>query len=255
MRDFSTDKYKALLQALCSAGYTFAPLCEFAKAQSRTICLRHDVDARPGNSLEIARVESAQNIRSTYYFRAVPQSWDERVIRQIAALGHEIGYHYESLTTCNGDLDAAYDDFCGNLAKLREIVPVQTICMHGSPRSRFDSKDLWTRFDYKSLGLIAEPYLDTDWEHTFYLTDTGRCWDGYNVSLRDKIEHWQDVWTARGLVFHSTDDLIRGAVNLPDRVMITTHPQRWSDGIVEWSKELVSQKLKNIIKSRLVNRR
>ena len=125
-----------------------------------------------------------------YYFRAVPESWDEDIIKLIALLGHEIGYHYESLTTCNGDVDAAYKDFCTNLERLRKIVPVRSICMHGSPRSPFDSKDIWKKYDYHKLGIENEPYLDTDFSKVFYLTDTGRRWDGYKVSVRDKIPQY-----------------------------------------------------------------
>jgi hypothetical protein len=64
------------------------------------------------------------------------------VIKEIHDLGHEIGYHYENLTTCMGNMEAAIDDFQRNLEKLRKIAPVSTICMHGSPRSRWDSRDL-----------------------------------------------------------------------------------------------------------------
>ena len=84
----------------------------------------------------------------------------------------------------------------------------------------------------------------------FYLTDTGRCWDGYKVSVRDKIPVYQDEWNAQGLVYHSTQDIIRAAKQdkLPQRIMITTHPQRWTNSPVAWLKELLVQSLKNIIK-------
>jgi len=212
------------------------------------VCLRHDVDKKPANSLATARIEAGMGIRATYFFRTVPCSWDETVIREIADLGHEIGYHYESLTTCGGDIDAAYVDFKANLQRLREIVPVQTICMHGSPRSRYDSKDIWKKYDYRREGIIAEPYLDTDWSQSFYLTDTGRRWDGYKVSVRDRIPKWQDVWNREGLSFHGTKDIIRRVSSLPDRVMITTHPQRWNNGMQAWLLELVLQKAKNVVK-------
>jgi hypothetical protein len=42
-------------------------------------------------------------ISASCCFRAVPESWDEAVIQKIAGLGHEIGYHYEKLSTCRGD--------------------------------------------------------------------------------------------------------------------------------------------------------
>lgn len=239
--DFTLAQYTALLQSLKDYGFY-------------TLTLRHDVDLRPGNSLRTAKIEAELGLHGIYYFRAVPESWDEEIIRQIAALGHEIGYHYESLTTCAGDVDKAYGDFCKNLEALRKIVPVRSICMHGSPRSPWDSKDIWRKYDYHSLGIESEPYLDTDFSKVFYLTDTGRRWDGYKVSVRDKIPQFQDEWTAKGLTFHSTDDVIEGLRKglIPKDLMITVHPQRWNPFGLAWCRELLLQQLKNIVKRILI---
>jgi len=59
------------------------------------VILRHDVDRLPANSLATARMEHETGIRGSYYFRVVTESYEEQVIREIYALGHEIGYHYE----------------------------------------------------------------------------------------------------------------------------------------------------------------
>jgi hypothetical protein len=59
-------------------------------------------------SVVLARVEAALNIFSTYYFRTVPSVFNERAIREIAELGHEIGYHYEDLDHADGNLERAY---------------------------------------------------------------------------------------------------------------------------------------------------
>lgn len=241
--EFTLAKYSQLLNALKS--YDF-----------EILTLRHDVDLKPANSLRTAQIETDLGMHGIYYFRAVPESWDERIIRQIAEMGHEIGYHYESLTTCNGDIDAAYADFCKNLEALRQIVPVKSICMHGSPRSPFDSKDIWKKYDYHALGIENEPYLDTDFSQVFYLTDTGRRWDGYKVSVRDKIPQYQDQWTRSGLTFHSTDDIIKGLGEgiIPKRLMLTVHPQRWNPLGPAWCKELLLQNAKNIVKRALIKR-
>ena len=235
--DFTPAKYRELLTALKAYGF-------------ESLTLRHDVDKLPGNSLRTARMEAEMGMRGIYYFRAVPESWDEAVIREIAALGHEIGYHYESLTTCNGDIDAAYDDFCRNLEHLRALVPVRSICMHGSPRSPYDSKDIWKKYDYHAQGIENEPYLDTDFSKTFYLTDTGRRWDGWKVSVRDRIPVYQEEWVKQGLVFHSTDDVIAGLKQdrMPRRLMMTVHPQRWNPFGVVWCEELTLQRVKNVVK-------
>ena len=54
----------------------------------------------------------------------------------------------------------------------------------------------------------------------------------------------------RDLKLRKTWDII-AAVEwgvLPDKVMLNTHPQRWTDNPVEWTKELVWQNVKNVIK-------
>lgn len=242
--DFTLSKYSLLLEAL--RGYGF-----------HSLTLRHDVDLKPQNSLVTARIEAEKEMWGIYYFRAVPESWDEKIIREIAAFGHEIGYHYESLTTCGGDIDKAYEDFCCNLEALRRLVPVRSICMHGSPRSPFDSKDIWKKYDYHKLGIENEPYLDTDFSKVFYLTDTGRRWDGFKVSVRDRIPQHQDEWIACGLTFHTTEDVIKGlhASVIPKDLMITVHPQRWNPFGLAWCKELLLQSAKNVVKRVIVRTR
>lgn len=240
--DFTLEKYKELLDALKGYG---------------EVTLRHDVDRKPQNSLKMARLEQELGWKAVYYFRAVPESWDESVILQIASLGHEIGYHYESLTTCHGNMEAAYDDFCRNLERLRALVPVSTISMHGSPRSKWDSLDLWKHYDYHQLGIETEPYLDTDFSKVFYLTDTGRRWDGFKVSVRDKIPEYQEQWIQQGWIYHTTDDIITAVREgtFPHMAMITTHPQRWTDNKRQWLWELASQTVKNVVKGIVVKKK
>ena len=257
--DFTLYKYKQLLIRLKDCDYSFFTYKDYLHKdlRKRYVILRHDVDLLPMNSLAIALLEAELNIKATYYFRAVPESWNENVIKEIVSLGHEVGYHYESLSTCKGDIDNAYKDFTKNLSEMRKLVIVDTICMHGSPRSPFDSKDIWNKYNYKDLGIIGEPYLDTDFSQVFYITDTGRRWDGYKVSVRDKIERYQDEWTAKGLSYHSTNDIVKAIENgsFPKTVMITTHPQRWNDFGVAWIKELVMQNVKNVVKRVLIGMR
>ena len=256
--DFTRHKYRQLLVSLQTAGYGFTTFAEYCKGEKSNhfVILRHDVDLLPDHSLATAKIEHELGIRAVYYFRAVSESWDEAVIREIASLGHEVGYHYESLTTCMGNMEKAYADFKKNLQELRKLVTVETICMHGSPRSPFDSKDIWKHYDYKTLNIIGEPYLDTDFSKMLYLTDTGRCWDGYKVSVRDKIPTFQDEWISKGWIFHSTNDIILASKDgtLPSQMMITTHPQRWNDNLSSWLSEYFMQNLKNTIKRILIKR-
>jgi hypothetical protein len=244
--DFTVSIYKDLLNAFINQGYDFQTFSSFLnQAGKKTILLRHDVDDRKLNSLAFAKIQHQLNIKGTYYFRMVPESFDEKVIAEIASLGHEIGYHYEDMDFASGNPHEAVKLFEKHLKQLRNVAPVQTICMHGSPKSSYDNKDVWQHYSYRDYGIIGEPYFDVDFDKVFYITDTGRMWDGFKVSVRDKIKtsvNWP--------VYHSTQDIIN-AINkgeFPDVAMMNFHPQRWTDQPVQWLSELVRQRLKNIIK-------
>ena len=188
--DFTINKYIHLLKTLKNSKYTFLTFKEYLELNnletlndnSRIIILRHDVDLLPQNSLKFAQIQYELGIKGSYYFRAVPESWDENIIKEISSLGHEVGYHYETMDTANGNIDEAWDQFRFHLDALRKLVDVKTICMHGSPRSKFDNKELWKKFDFRSLDLIGEPYYDVDFENeqNYILLDL--------VFLRDKIQ-------------------------------------------------------------------
>ena len=259
--DFTIKSYTNLLNKLISSEYKFKTFKDFLETQGKkTVVLRHDVDLLPKNSLRFANIQAIKDIKGTYYFRAVPESWDENIIKEIEALGHEVGYHYENMDTCNGDIDKAWDDFRYNLDKLRKLVEVKTICMHGSPRSRFDNKEIWNKYDYRTLQITGEPYYDIDFDKVFYLTDTGRRWDGWKTSVRDKVAK-QDFWVKKGLVFNSTQDIIdtvtrgktKSGVIVPNKIMFNMHPQRWSEGGLPWLKELVLQNFKNQVKKVIIS--
>jgi hypothetical protein len=255
--DFTIKKYLELINAISNAGYTFQTFEEFVtQPKERSIVLRHDVDDKKLNSLAFAKLQADLKIKGTYYFRTVPQSFDENVIRQIRDLGHEIGYHYENMDTSKGNVDNAYKEFRKNLSVFNKISPVKTICMHGSPLSKFDNRDIWKKYDYKQLGVIAEPYFDLDFNEVFYLTDTGRRWDGNKVSVRDKAMAGREVTNKEYLSrrYRNTDQIINDVKfsDFPNKLMLTFHPQRWTDNAFSWTKELVVQSLKNQIKRLLI---
>src|SRR6187551_2298029 len=96
--DFTITIYKELLSALKGQNYSFQTFEEYIREpKEKCIILRHDVDAKKQNSLEFAKIQNKLGIKGTYYFRVVPQSFDVNTIKEIHALGHEIGYHYETM--------------------------------------------------------------------------------------------------------------------------------------------------------------
>ncbi len=134
------------------------------------------------------------------------------------------------------------------MEKLRKLYPVKTICMHGSPLSKYDNKKLWEKYDYRDYGIIAEPYFDIDYNEVFYLSDTGRSWNNSDASIRDKVNSGFDI------KIKNTNDLIKKIENgeLLDKIMLNIHPQRWTNDYVPWVKELVGQNVKNVFKKLLI---
>ena len=247
--DFTFNKFHGILISLLEAGYSFQKLEDFIiNPAERSVILRHDVDRAPFNSLQTAKLEHSLGIKGTYYFRIVRQSNHSLVIKEIAALNHEIGYHYEDLAMKEGDHEIAFEAFKSNLEYFRNFYPVKTICMHGSPVSRWDNRDLWKKYNYKDYGILAEPYFDIDFRYMLYLTDTGRSWNGYRSSVRDKVD--QESFRDLKEKLEYTTDIIKAVRNyeLPDRIMITVHPQRWADNYSDWLAEIVIQSMKNTVK-------
>jgi hypothetical protein len=289
--DFTYRKLGEILDCFLSSGYLFQTFEDFLNNPAgKSVILRHDVDKNPLHSLHTAKMEYSKGIRGTYYFRALRQSFDERIIKEIAGMGHEVGYHYEDVSLAakrqkakgkrqkagsllmpdmqdkktarqqdnmhiEGELALfAIESFKENLARLRELVPVKTISMHGSPMSRWDPAILWKYYDYRDFGITGEPYFDIDFDKVLYLTDTGRKWNGDKSSVRDKVFQKNFFELKQSLKF--SDQIIASArrKELPEHTMITIHPQRWSDDLLSWSREYFTQKLKNWIKQMILVR-
>lgn len=248
--DFTLKAYKSLLSALKENGYQFQSYQDYIDSPAdKVVMLRHDVDNRKLHSLEFAKIQHEMGIRGTYYFRVVPQSFDEKVIVEIFNLGHEIGYHYEDMDFADGNEDEAIKLFEKHLEKIRAVAPVSTICMHGSPRSKFDNKDVWKKYNYRKYGINGEPYFDLNFDEVFYMTDTGKMWDGFKFSVRDKVKT-NETWP----VYHSTSDIVT-AINkgeFPTKVMMNFHPERWTDNKLVWWKDSIIQNIKNQIKRILI---
>ena len=245
-RDFTINVYRDLLRALIQAGFSFQTYRDYIEnPKEKVIILRHDVDDRKYHSFLFAQIQRELGITGTYYFRVVPQSYDPQLMKDIASMGHEVGLHYEEMDLARGDLNKAYQLFLDHLKMFRTVVEVKTICMHGSPKSRFDNKAIWKENDYRSLGIIGEPYFDLNTEEVYYLTDTGMMWDGHRFSVRDKMAN-----SRFPLTFHTTEEIILAIREgkFPKKCMMNFHPQRWHSGLAGWLLEKSSQALKNRVK-------
>lgn len=254
MRDFTHKMYINYLKAI-KENYAFILRFDEFMALEKplgSICLiRHDVDRKIKNAERMALIEAEAGIKSTYYVRTKKSVFDADIIRSIYELGHEIGYHYENLSDFNGNIDLAIQDFGFQLKRIRDIVPVKTISMHGRPLSRYDNRDMWKSKEKKELliqhfKLLGEVYLDIDYSEIVYIGDTGRNWKTRNNNKRDIVNSsiTPDFRNGNELLAYLTEQP-------PNKLVFQIHPERWSDNLagyyVQLSRDLATNFIKRII--------
>lgn len=240
--DFTLGSYRALLAHLQASGCSFEP---FNRWQGRPglVSMRHDVDRLPGRALAMAQLEADAGVRATYFMRVKPHVLRPGIVERLSDLGHEVGYHYEDLPDANGDFEQAWTSFRRNLAMLRRHTEVTSIAMHGRPLSKWDSRALWTRFDYRSLGLSREAYLDIDWTQTCYFTDTGRAWNGTS-NVRDR-----PLGPARPSPPQASTKVLADFVATSGTpAVISSHPERWTASASGWAQVYCQDKATSAVK-------
>lgn len=237
MKDFTFSAYQCYLNTLKAGGFLNLRVDEYLELYpkpQRFFIIRHDVDRRPKKALHMAQLERTMNIRATYYFRAKPHVFKPDIMKTIAEMGHEIGYHYESLCDTKGNILKALKDFEQNLAKFRLWVDVKTVAMHGRPLSPFDSRELWMHVDHKKLlseqyQILGEAYLDIDYTDIAYLTDTGRNWSLSRANRRDRVAS-RDIPE-----IHTSDHLLEFfRAQTASKIVFQVHPERWAESLPDY---------------------
>ena len=255
--DFTLEKYRSLCETISNSSYTALTLEQYFNEKNlpkNCILLRHDVDRNIANALKMAIIENKYNLVSTYYCRKTEKVFKPEYFQKIASLGHEIGYHYETLDKAKGNVVEAIDIFEKELNIFRKFINIKTICMHGNPLTPWLNSNIWNNYDLKDFGIIGEPYLSLDYKKMVYLTDTGRTWNNKNIRVKDVIRNEgnnaNDILSEN---ISTTDDII----NLIKKercsqICILAHPHSWNEHIIDWMRELISSKIKNFGKSGIV---
>ena len=231
--DFTLSKYREMCQAILTCGYSAWSIGRYIVARDTpdlVVLLRHDIDRLPGCALRMARLEHELGLQATYYVRVIPSVCRPKVLKEIAAMGHEIGYHYETLVKARGNGQQAVALFERELGWLRQICDIQTVSMHGSPFSPIDNRDLWRHCDLRQFNLVGETYLSLDYGQLAYLTDTGRSWARSRFNLRDKVPQERPIPH-----LETTEDLVSAIRSRCfAHICISAHPERWANSLGHW---------------------
>jgi hypothetical protein len=136
--DFTLDKYAELCHVISQFPCNVMTIAEFIEAgqpQRHLLILRHDIDRASHTALRMAQLETKFSIKSTYYVRMTPAVFSPDLLLSLQNLGHDVGYHYETLAKTKGNSEQALLLFEKELDRFRKILPVKTVSMHGSPLS------------------------------------------------------------------------------------------------------------------------
>ncbi|CAM5219705.1 Polysaccharide deacetylase OS=Bosea thiooxidans OX=53254 GN=SAMN05660750_02526 PE=4 SV=1 [Bosea thiooxidans] len=244
-RDFTLKAYAGIVDAALAAGYHPVGVGDWLdgfRPCEPVIVLRHDVDRRPEHALAMAHLEASRGILATYYFRTVGSAFNPAIIREIATLGHEIGYHYEDFHLAKYDPAKAHALYLKNLGALREIAPIRSIAMHGSPLAKYSNMELWNHRSFSESG-VKDCILSGDWSQFLFFTDTGRSFDARLTNLRDTIggKRVPGVASSAAVGEHLQ-------TYCPPLVQLSVHPERWSDRLWAWSRQLVVDTAANGVK-------
>ncbi len=257
--DFTFKKYSEIVKAIAESDYQVLSIADYIRAKelpAKFIIIRHDVDLDPFYQLKFAKLERDFNIRTSYYFRQIEKVFKKEVIDQVAAFGHEVGYHYEVFTKAKGDPKLALQIFKDEQAVFSEMWNSLTVCPHGGsfvdnadgyslknmikliPKlisgkkvfSHHVNFDMWENNHFEDFGIIGDAYRSVDFTNMLYLSDTGRSWDQRYKRL-DKVN---SVVNPKFDV-RSSDDIIRiiktGAVN---HIYLLVHNEQWKDNYIDW---------------------
>jgi hypothetical protein len=250
LNDFTIKKYQQLCHALLKSNRKGITINSYFKKDYNDndlfFLMRHDVDRKPDNALNMAEIEHNLSIQSTYYFR-YPYTFDIDVIKKIYHLNHEVGYHYEVLSKARGDYHKALYLFAQEVSEMRKIGKINTICMHGTPLSKYNNKDFGTYIKYDKYEISGDALLSI--KDLQYFSDTGRGWNSEN-NIRDYIPNNKKI-----RLLANTDDLIDYISTCSDPVIyINIHPNRWASTPTEWMFSYLEDFIFNVGKKVLMLR-
>lgn len=247
MRDYTLDTYRALLDHLTTLGYTTCRVVDAVRAQPESstprVILRHDVERQPGRALALARLEVELGHRSTFYVRMHERQFPRDLVHALGALGHEVGYHYETLGRTGGKLAAAVELFQRELACLREHATVHTATAHGRPLSSHNSMGIWQAFSPAAVDLTEGNLHFERYPDLVYVNDTGRSW-GNRHNLRDRV---------RGRTVDALTDTASLMAYVerehPVWLYLQVHPHRWVGSTSAWAVQYGVDQGVNLLKS------
>jgi hypothetical protein len=220
------EELRRLLAHAVGHGYETITLSAFAARvaagpldpRARVLLLRHDVDSDVPRARQIWELERQLGIAGTFFFRR--STWDVPFMRELAAAGCEVGYHYEELATLikahgASSVDAARELIAparerlrGTLAELRADsgLALDVLASHGD-------------FANRAADLANVELLDD----AAFRTQIGARLEAYDIEQNVEVRCSDGVGPERWSPVDPSLAIARGA-----RVVeLLVHPRAW----------------------------
>lgn len=186
---YQHEHFRDTLTLGLERGYTFRACADYAAhgpvPEQLLAVMRHDIDLLPERAPAMALIEADLGIRSTYFFRVHANEYNAfghetlAIMRDLADMGHEIGFHAEPL-----DLQASTGVEPGHaiktsVAALEALLgrEIKGVASHNDITPD-NNLDYFRRVPAADLGLSYEAYDDSGLDlfaKSYYVTD-GHFW-------------------------------------------------------------------------------
>jgi hypothetical protein len=220
-------EYERLLSSALDAGYDHQTISGFYSILTRgaikpgtfIFLHRHDIDTDVSTAAKFFSIEKKYGVRASYYFRL--KTADAGLMKDIAAYGSEVGYHYEELARYAKDtrirtkegmmehLPAIRERFLENLRRLEAGlgVKVKSVASHGD-------------FVNRILGIANTPIVDDDVRQKAGIMV--ECYDeklvsGYSAVISD----------APYPLFYKNGNPLQAVEERLPVIYLLTHPRHW----------------------------
>lgn len=176
--------------------------------QPGRVVLRLDVERALNHQLALAKQLSHRGVFCTMYFHTRRDAYCASTLREIEALGHEVGYHHECLDRCHGDFSQARELFLREISVFhKDGLQLRTVCSHGEaglPKQGYKANwDLFVRY----------PEL---------LEEAGICVEVYQWLKQHKPPYASDTFRSYRLFWDTLNN-----APMDNTLMILVHPHRW----------------------------
>lgn len=215
---FTYQGYRDLIMQLQQHNYKSVSYHNW-QTEPRCVILRHDIDMDIEKALRFAGLEQEMGVTSTYFVLVTGEFYNifarrnQEMLKEILALGHDIGLHYDerNYPETSGDFDKITERILREAKLLEEVIemPVTTVSMHWPSQGILES-------DLRIPGMINS-YGKEYFKGFKYLSDSRHHWREPVQQIIESEQYEKLHILTHAIWYHEKDknihDAIEGYVN------------------------------------------